>query len=89
MIRALFLEFPTDPQAWETEDQYLLGRDILVAPVAEAGARKRTVYFPGNEIWISPEDQLQYRGGSQAEIEAPLDRIPVFIRKGARVELKF
>ncbi len=89
LIRALFLEFPVDPQAWETEDQYLLGGDILVAPVAEAGARKRTVYFPGNEIWISPEDQLQYRGGSQTEIEAPLDRIPVFIRKGAQVELKF
>lgn len=86
LMRALFLVYPEDAGSWEAEDEYLLGRDILVAPVTEAGQRQKAVYFPGEEIWISAADRTPYRGGSRAVVEAPLDKIPVFVRKGAGIE---
>lgn len=46
VIRTLFFEFPDDPAAWDRKDEYLYGPDVLVAPVAEAGARQREVYLP-------------------------------------------
>lgn len=86
LMRALFLVYPEDAGSWEAEDEYLLGGDILVAPVTEAGQRQKAVYFPGEEIWISAADRTPYRGGSRAVVEAPLDKIPVFVRKGAGIE---
>lgn len=84
-IRALFLEYPRDARSWEVQDEYLLGAELLVAPVMEAGQRQRTVYFPGEEIWVSIWDGMRYTGGSRAVVEAPLDRIPVFVRQDAGI----
>lgn len=86
LIRALFLVYPQDAESWEIKDEYLLGADILVAPVTEAGQRQKTIYFPGDEIWISAADRTCYRGGSRAVVETPIERIPVFIREGAGIE---
>ena len=58
----------------------------MVAPVTKAGQRQKSVYFPGEEIWISAADRTPYRGGSRAVVEAPLDKIPVFVRKSAGIE---
>lgn len=85
LMRALFLEYPYDPACWEVKDEYLFGKDILVAPVTEEGQRKKVVYFPGDDIWIHASDKSEYRGTTRAEVNAPLDKIPVFIRKGADI----
>ena len=85
LMRALFLEYPYDPACWEVKAEYLLGKDILVAPVTEEGQRKKVVYFPGDDIWIHASDKSEYRGTTRAEVNAPLDKIPVFIRKGADI----
>jgi alpha-D-xyloside xylohydrolase len=51
MMRALFVEFPEDPGAWQIENEYLLGQDLLVAPIFETGSNERNVYLPkGNGL---------------------------------------
>jgi alpha-glucosidase (family GH31 glycosyl hydrolase) len=58
------------------KDQFVLGNDIIVAPVVEKGARSRTVVLPkGN--WQA-EDGKTYKGGKTLEISVPLERLPYF-----------
>jgi alpha-D-xyloside xylohydrolase len=87
-MRPLFLEFPGDPAAWEVEDQFLLGPDILVAPVTEFGARERRVYLPGGAEWTHVDTGRRYAGGAAVDIAAPLDSIPVLVRDDAQLPLK-
>ena len=57
-------------------DQFVLGNDVIVAPVVEKGARSRSVVLPpGN--WRA-EDGKSYRGGQTVKIEVPLERLPYF-----------
>ena len=63
--------------------QYLLGPSMLVAPVYEQGRTMRTVYFPEDTDWVDYWTGRVYSGGNTVEVDAPLDRIPVFIRQGA------
>ncbi len=84
-MRPLFLEFPEDPRAWDVADAYLFGPDLLVAPVLEAGARERAVYLPAGARWTDAWTGAEYPGGAQVVVPAPLDRIPLFLRDGARL----
>ena len=88
LMRALFLEYPEDPESWNVEDEYLFGKDILVAPVMEEGQRERVVYFPVGDKWTAAFGAAEYHGGTCASVDAPLDKIPVFIRNGSRVDFK-
>jgi len=81
IIRPLFFDFPSDPVAWEIEDEYMFGPDILVAPVMYANMRKRLVYFPYGAAWVEKENGNIYQGGSKAEIDAPLEYLPVFEKR--------
>jgi alpha-glucosidase (family GH31 glycosyl hydrolase) len=60
------------------KDQFMLGNNILVAPVVEKGARSRTVVFPAGK-WTS-EDGIVHNGGSSVLIAVPLERLPYFTR---------
>ncbi|ONK10852.1 TIM-barrel domain-containing protein [Streptomyces sp. MP131-18] len=84
-MRPLFLEFPDDPRAWDVADAYLFGPDLLVAPVLAAGARERAVYLPAGARWTDAWTGAAYPGGAEAVVPAPLDRIPLFLRDGARL----
>lgn len=67
----------------DVEDEYLWGRDVLVAPVMEKGARSRNVLFPSGS-WVDWYDpQIKYKGGTSALVKAPLDRLPLFVREGS------
>ena len=85
-MRPLFVDFPDDPRAWEVEDQFLFGPDILVAPVVEAGARKRRVYLPG-AVWRNAWTGDRREGPVELEAAAPIEHIPVFIREGGALDL--
>ena len=77
LMAHLCLDYTEDPLAWEVHDQYLLGRQLLVAPVVEPGAQSRSLYLPKGR-W---EDYFtgEVNTGSQTiTVDAPLDRIPVF-----------
>lgn len=77
LMRPLFLHYPDDPECWEREDEYLFGRKYLVAPILEAGARKREVYLPSGR-WRDIRDGSIHEGASRIEADAPLSSIPVY-----------
>ncbi|WP_232527931.1 glycoside hydrolase family 31 protein [Microbacterium suaedae] len=83
VMRGLFHEFPADPRAWEVDDQFLLGADVLVAPVVVAGARERDVHLPAGARWTNAATGERHDGGRTIRVAAPLDVIPVFLRDGA------
>ncbi|HBP38322.1 MAG TPA: family 31 glucosidase [Clostridiales bacterium] len=83
VIRPLFYDFPNDAAAWAVEDQMLFGPDVLVAPVMAAGQRSRPVYLPAGAAWRDAATGQAYPGGTTVTTEAPLNRIPVFVRAGA------
>ena len=89
VMRPLFFDFPDDPGAWRIDDQFLFGPDILVAPVTTAGARQRTVYLPGGTDWLATATGRTQAGGQLIDADAPLERIPVFVRVGAPVASAF
>lgn len=81
VIRPLFYDFPEDSVAWEIEDSYMFGPDIYVAPILYENLFIRKLYLPKG-VWICLEDGTVHKGGEWVIIDAPLDTIPVFVRKG-------
>jgi len=81
VIRTLFYEYPDESECWEVEDEYFYGADILVAPVCQAGQKKRKVYLPGNTIWTEYETMKEYRGQRWIEVDTPIEAMPVFVKK--------
>lgn len=80
MVRALFVEYPDDPGAWQVEDAYLFGSDILVAPMMEAG-KSRSVYLPkGN--WVDYQSGKTYTPGWHT-IEVGQIPAVILVREGA------
>ena len=80
IMRPMFYDFYEDKKAWETEDQYMFGPDILVAPVMEEGVSSRAVYLPEGETWTECYTGKKYEGGQTVTAAAPIDIIPVFTR---------
>lgn len=85
IARPLGLAYPE--MGIHPNDVYLLGGDLLVAPVIERGARSREVPFPPGERWIDFWTGEAHEGGTAADTPAPLERIPVFLREGAILPL--
>jgi alpha-glucosidase len=82
LVRPLFF---LDPER-EAEDAFLLGEDLLVAPVVEEGARHRLVPLPKGPWYEFWSDRL-VEGPGEVFAEAPLERIPIFVRAGAALPL--
>jgi alpha-D-xyloside xylohydrolase len=80
MVRALFLEFPDDPGAWQIDNQYLFGSDLLVAPLFEESTA-RDVYLPGGK-WIDFQTGKVYLPGWN-HIEAGDMEVILLVRDGA------
>ncbi|HJP79412.1 MAG TPA: TIM-barrel domain-containing protein [Pseudonocardiaceae bacterium] len=87
-MRPLFVDFSADEQAWEVDDEFLLGPDVLVAPILSPGARSRSVYLPAGATWTDPWTGAAHDGGHTIDVAAPLSRIPVLLRNGADVPLR-
>ncbi len=83
-MRPLFVDFPDDPESWSAEDEFMLGPDLLVAPILSAGLRERSVYLPPGQ-WTDAWTGVGCTGGKTIHADAPLNRIPVFLRSGAHV----
>lgn len=86
LMRPLFFEWPDDPAVWTAGTQWLLGDDLLVAPVLEPGAVEWPVYLPAGE-WTDAWTGERHTGGRTVSVPAPIDRIPVFVR-GREEELR-
>ncbi|TVR79399.1 MAG: DUF5110 domain-containing protein [Rhodospirillales bacterium] len=82
--RPLAYAFQDDPVTWAIEDQFMLGDHLLVAPVLERDARSRTVYLPAGH-WHDWHTGAVAVGPAVQAVEAPIKRLPLFVRAGAVV----
>jgi alpha-glucosidase len=82
--RPLAYDFQDDARARETNDAYLFGEGLLVAPVCEPGRTSRAVYLPEG-TWIDWHTDERHAGGRLVTVDAPLERIPLFGRGGSVV----
>jgi len=86
VMRPLLLEFPRDETAYTISDQFLIGPDLLFAPVVEKGARSRRVYLPEGR-WVSWKEGKVYPGPGWIEAATALDTLPLWVREGAIIPL--
>lgn len=84
LMRALMIDFPNDPASFSIDDEYMFGRDLLVAPVLHEHVRERPVHLPPGrwlDFWT-----MQETGVGPCTIPShpsDIERIPVFIRTGS------
>jgi alpha-glucosidase len=68
------------------EDAFMLGPDLLVAPVLEEGASERRIHLPAHDGgWYDWHDGRHFPGGQMVQVDAPLGRLPLFVRAGAMI----
>jgi alpha-glucosidase (family GH31 glycosyl hydrolase) len=91
LARPLFFAVPEDPRTWGIGDQFLLGTDILVSPVLQAGQVAVNPYFPTG-VWYNLFDPKEVihatANASFHSLEAPLDKINVHVRAGAIIPMQ-
>lgn len=84
LMRALLINYPEDPAVWTIEDQYMLGTDLLVAPIMEAGTTERWVYLPEGK-WINIDNKKITTGRQWVRVSCDvLDGI-IFMRYGSLI----
>ncbi len=88
-MRPLFFDFPKDEQAYQIEDQFMLGPDLLISPILEEGKDQREVYLPQGVDWKNAWSGLTSNGGQPILVDAPIDVIPVFWRSGSQYYFQF
>lgn len=86
IVRALWLHHPDDPKAVVRGDEYLFGRDLLVAPVVEKGATARRLYLPRG-TWYDYWTNERLSGGREIDRAVDLETTPLYVRAGAIVPL--
>ena len=86
IMRALWLHYAEDPKAVARGDEYLWGRDLLVAPVVEKGATTRQVYLPRgawHDFWTGE----RIEGGHAISRKVDLEILPLYVRAGSILPL--
>ena len=86
-MRALFMDFPDDPNVVNLGDEYMFGPAFLVAPVTEQGREARQVYLPAGSDWYNYWTDEKLAGGQTVTVATPIDTIPLFVRAGSIVPL--
>jgi alpha-glucosidase len=84
--RPLVFDYQYDPTVRDIDDQYLLGADLLVAPVTAAGQTARQVYLPAGR-WYDWHTGEAVDGGRFVLVPTPMDRIPLYARGGAVIPM--
>jgi alpha-D-xyloside xylohydrolase len=86
-MRALFMDFPNDPQVVDLRDEYMFGPAFLVAPVTDQGATSRMVYLPAGVDWYNYWTNERIHGGHGIKVDAPIATLPLFVRAGSILPL--
>ena len=91
-MRAMGIAFPADEATHELKDQFMFGRDLLVAPVVQAQAEQRSVYLPKtsqmvngeslNGKWVDVWSGEQHEGGQKVTRKVSLALMPLYVRQG-------
>jgi alpha-D-xyloside xylohydrolase len=85
MMRGLVMDFGSDAAVRNIGDEYMFGPSLLVTPVTDYQARTKAVYLPATTGWFDFYSGKHYTGGQKLTVDAPLERMPLFVREGAIV----
>jgi alpha-D-xyloside xylohydrolase len=85
LARPLVYDHPSDPTTWHIDDEYLLGPDLLVAPMFVPRGR-RNIYLPSGGWYDFWTDQ-RFDGARWITYDAELERLPLFVRAGAVIPM--
>ena len=86
-MRALFMDFPHDPEVSNLGDEYMFGPAFLVAPVTQQGQTSRRVYLPAGNDWYNFWTNEKVKGGQTVTVAASIETIPVFVAAGSIIPL--
>jgi alpha-D-xyloside xylohydrolase len=87
LMRALVMDFPNDKTARESKDEFLFGPSLLICPVIQPRVHSRMVYLPSGTEWTDFWTGRSYPGGTTVKADAPVAKIPIFVRAGAIVPM--
>jgi alpha-glucosidase len=82
LFRPLVLNYQDDESTHNLDDQFMIGDDLLVAPIMKPDVTRRLVYLPAGG-WYDYWTNKKYAGGTMISVDAPLDTVPMFVRAGA------
>jgi alpha-glucosidase len=82
LFRPLLLNYQDDPNTYNLDDEFMIGNDLLVAPILKADVTQRLVYLPRG-LWYDYWTNKKYEGGTMITAAAPLETVPMFVRAGA------
>jgi alpha-D-xyloside xylohydrolase len=83
IMRGLVMDFNKDSRVLAIADQYMCGPALLINPVSDYESRNRKVYLPASTGWYDFYTGQYYEGGQTITAEAPLEKIPVFVKAGS------
>ena len=86
VMRPLVLHYEDDENTYNLNDEYMVGENVLVAPVVDQGATKRMVYLPAG-TWINYWTKERFTGGKYIIVDAPIDVLPIFIKEGSIIPM--
>lgn len=86
LMRAMFIDFPEDSNVYSLDEQYMFGRELLVAPVLNEGQTVKMVYLPEGE-WIDLFHNAMTAGGGSKEYYCDVDSIPVYVKNGSIIPM--
>ncbi len=82
LFRPLLLNYQDDPNTYNLDDQFMIGSDLLVAPVMKPDLNRRLVYLPKG-VWYDYWTNRKFEGPTTITVDAPLETVPMFVRGGA------
>jgi alpha-glucosidase len=82
LFRPLVLNYQDDPDTYNLDDEFMIGSDLLVAPIVKPDVNRRLVYLPKG-VWYDYWTNKKYEGGTMIAFDAPLETVPMFVRGGA------
>lgn len=87
IMRPLIMDWRTNEKVRDIGDEFMFGPEILVSPVTQEGATNRTVYLPPAAGWYDFWTGAKLEGDRRIVADAPLDRIPLYIKAGSILPL--
>ena len=90
LVRGMYLEYPDQEQAYASDQQYMFGRELLVAPVTAPGQGKpvkKEVFLPSGDDWFDYFTGDIYEGGRQIVHQCPIEHMPLFVRAGSIIPM--
>ncbi len=89
IVRSMFLNYQDDEECYsnEAQFQYMIGENLLVAPVLSEFENSKKLYLPEGQ-WLGWWDNKVYEGGQWILVDAPIDKIPLYIKQGGVIPMR-